>query len=358
MLRGRHTRTLTLALVVTLAGAGCARPPEGAAEAIKVRCPEGSDCYDPPKALGDGGMAVFESVDFAFTEVAGGVSQGDITVELDNLANGEHNIVFVGANTGSEKIVAGGNSNAEGVVNLFTGDYTYFCDIPGHRASGMEGTLTVYATPELAAENAPADPSGGVAANEDTDVSNEAATLGTEAATESSDGSLEDPDNESVTAPSESESATEQPTVEAGEKIDADDVDEDTIASLDDSDDIEAALADKGFARAYELTFSSGSDELESGADDVLDQLEALLNDDEDLNLRIEGNTDSDGDADVNDDLSNRRAAAVVAELIDRGIDAKRLSAVGNGEDNLLVENEQNNLAKRVNRRVEIYVVQ
>lgn len=211
MLRGRHTRTLTVALVAALVGAGCARAPDGAAEAVKVRCPEGSDCYDPPKALGDGGTAVFSAVDFAFEELAGQVNQGDITVELDNNANGEHNIVFVGANEGSEKIVAGGKSTAEGVVNLFAGDYVYFCDIPGHRASGMEGILTIYATPELAAENAPADPSGDVAANEDSDVSAEAGTLGTEAATESSDGSLEDPNADSEPGgtdrrPSETES--------------------------------------------------------------------------------------------------------------------------------------------------------
>jgi uncharacterized cupredoxin-like copper-binding protein len=30
-----------------------------------------------------------------------------------------------------------------GDVDLAAGDYVFYCDIPGHRAGGMEGTLTV-----------------------------------------------------------------------------------------------------------------------------------------------------------------------------------------------------------------------
>ena len=42
-----------------------------------------------------------------------------------------------------------------------------------------------------------------------------------------------------------------------------------------------------------------------------------------------------------------------------RGVDASRLEAVGRGETNLLIANdEDNDLAKQVNRRVEIHLVQ
>ena len=46
---------------------------------------------------------------------------------------------------------------------------------------------------------------------------------------------------------------------------------------------------------------------------------------------RVEGNTDSIGDYSANQSLSQRRAAAIVAYLVTRGIPAERLVARGNG---------------------------
>lgn len=36
---------------------------------------------------------------------------------------------------------AGGSGT--GTLELETGEYTYFCTVPGHREQGMEGTLSV-----------------------------------------------------------------------------------------------------------------------------------------------------------------------------------------------------------------------
>ncbi len=149
MLRARRSLLIAVA-AVALSGAACSNgvSDELAGAAVEV-CPEGSDCYDPPRAPADGGMMSADAGDFYFDNFAGEVAEGDIAVTLHNVAPATtHNIVFEGANTGSdEPIEANGGEEAEGTVNLFAGEYVFYCSIPGHRASGMEGTLTV--TPQL-----------------------------------------------------------------------------------------------------------------------------------------------------------------------------------------------------------------
>lgn len=147
-MRGSHGLLLAAALVAML-GAGCSGGvPAGAIEAERLACPQDSDCYDPPRAPGDGGMLAMNAGDFYYDSFEGEVAEGDIAITIVNEATGTHNIVMIGANEGSDpKIEAAGGAEAEGVVNLFAGEYTFFCDIPGHRAAGMEGTLIV--TPEL-----------------------------------------------------------------------------------------------------------------------------------------------------------------------------------------------------------------
>ncbi len=148
MLRGAP-RLLLAAAVIALSGTACSGGvPAGAIGAERLACPEDSDCYDPPRAPGDGGSLAMNAGDFYFDSFEGEVAEGDIQIMLDNEATGTHNFVVAGANEGSDaKIEANGGGEAEGVVNLFAGEYTFFCDIAGHRAAGMEGTLVV--TPEL-----------------------------------------------------------------------------------------------------------------------------------------------------------------------------------------------------------------
>lgn len=152
----RHARLLALSVAALAVGvAGCASVPEGSVEAAAEECPEGSDCYDVPRALGDGGSFTIDGGEFFFENLQGTYWSGDIEVTLNNVGAAEHNIVFVGANEGSDNPVAQalGGQEDTGVVNLFEGEYVYYCSIPGHRAQGMEGELTVYATQDEAEEN-------------------------------------------------------------------------------------------------------------------------------------------------------------------------------------------------------------
>ena len=56
---------------------------------------------------------------------------------------GQHTLVFDGGKVPGFKLQANSGNSAQLKVNLKPGKYTFFCDIPGHRAAGMEGTLTV-----------------------------------------------------------------------------------------------------------------------------------------------------------------------------------------------------------------------
>ena len=156
----RHARVLVLTAVgaVALGAAGCASVPEGSVDAAAVQCPEGSDCYDVPKAIGDGGSFSIEAGEFFFQNLTGTYWSGDIEVTLDDVGGAEHNIVIIGANEGSDGppiAQALPGESATGTVNLFEGDYVFYCSIPGHRAQGMEGELTVYATQDEAEANLP-----------------------------------------------------------------------------------------------------------------------------------------------------------------------------------------------------------
>jgi plastocyanin len=57
--------------------------------------------------------------------------------------NGIHDLVFDGAYSGFLLEADGGGATQSKKIDLKPGKYTFYCDIPGHRAAGMEGTLTV-----------------------------------------------------------------------------------------------------------------------------------------------------------------------------------------------------------------------
>ncbi len=84
----------------------------------------------------------------------------------------------------------------------------------------------------------------------------------------------------------------------------------------------------------------------------VINSIYSLLNDHPEISLSVEGHTDSDGDDDSNQSLSERRAQAVADQLVKMGIDGSRLKSVGWGEimpigPNITPE------GKAANRRVE-----
>lgn len=114
-----------------------------------------------------------------------------------------------------------------------------------------------------------------------------------------------------------------------------------------------AALDACESAVVYGVNFDVDSDRLREDAGPALEQIRAALEDRPDLVVTVEGHTDSDASEEYNLDLSQRRAASVVAWLVERGVDPARLTAVGVGEAQPIADNETA-AGKAANRRVEI----
>jgi len=87
----------------------------------------------------------------------------------------------------------------------------------------------------------------------------------------------------------------------------------------------------------------------------VLDGLVSLLQAHPELNLAIDGHTDNSGSPEKNQVLSHKRAAAVRAYLVKKGIAAARLTATGYGQERPRADNATPE-GKAANRRVELKV--
>jgi outer membrane protein OmpA-like peptidoglycan-associated protein len=88
-----------------------------------------------------------------------------------------------------------------------------------------------------------------------------------------------------------------------------------------------------------------------------LNKLEAMLRG-SNVKVEISGHTDAYGKWDYNKQLSQKRAEAVKDYLTKKGIDPRRIKAVGYGETKPLVSNDDEDEGREINRRVEFKVLQ
>ena len=112
---------------------------------------------------------------------------------------------------------------------------------------------------------------------------------------------------------------------------------------------LEAALNDA--LGAATVLFDTGSAELSAEAAARLEEISRLLISVPGARVEVEGHTDSVGPAGSNLLLSQDRAEAVVAYLIDTGVDPVQLTAVGYGETRPITENSTPE-GRAANRRI------
>ena len=105
-----------------------------------------------------------------------------------------------------------------------------------------------------------------------------------------------------------------------------------------------------------DVLFETGETQLRDDAMASLVEVVDLLQSEPDKKIRIEGHTDSTGDAETNLKISQQRADAVRDALVSLGVDADRITAKGMGEDFPIATNETED-GRRQNRRVDVILL-
>jgi outer membrane protein OmpA-like peptidoglycan-associated protein len=121
--------------------------------------------------------------------------------------------------------------------------------------------------------------------------------------------------------------------------------------------DLRMIPIEKGMTfRLNNLFFDFSKSELQSASYPELNQLVQILTEKTNLTILISGHTDHIGDDASNLKLSQARADAVKAYLLEKGIEAKRLQTKGFGESKPVAPNTTDE-GRRLNRRVEVTIL-
>lgn len=100
--------------------------------------------------------------------------------------------------------------------------------------------------------------------------------------------------------------------------------------------------------------FASGKFLIQPSAHPQLEAVMAIMKKNPSLRIEIQGHTDNVGSASLNQQLSEKRAMAVLRYLVRHGINLDRLQSVGYGSGQPIASNDSNK-GRNLNRRVELH---
>lgn len=113
------------------------------------------------------------------------------------------------------------------------------------------------------------------------------------------------------------------------------------------------SLADNGFLNIY---FELNKDVADGSSTTALYSLYTYMIANSDVKISLKGYADVRGGANLNKELSERRAKFVHDFLVKNGISSSRISFIGNGVENVVVSGDKN-IDYRLSRRVSVFIV-
>jgi outer membrane protein OmpA-like peptidoglycan-associated protein len=105
-----------------------------------------------------------------------------------------------------------------------------------------------------------------------------------------------------------------------------------------------------------DILFDVNQATLKAGAANNVQKIAAILNQYPNYNISVEGHTDAQGSDTYNQSLSERRAAAVLSQLVAGGVAESRITSKGFGESQPVASNDTP-AGRQQNRRVEVIVL-